>query len=166
MTSCRCVVDVRCPGAWRWAHQPSLQPPPFHDSCLDKSAVNGAPSTPLHSAPHFTDTIHYLRPHSYHYHTVNCTPGRLGAVTTSLVLDCFDRASGLFLPLLLQQPPRSCLNCKRIPFHHGAHSLPSPSRAYAASAPSRRQLRAVFTAPVEQSGRPTRPSPRANEPTV
>lgn len=48
--------------------------------------------------------------------------------------------------------------------HHGAHALATPSPAHPARAAPWRQLRAVFTAPLQQSGGPTRqysPSPRA-----
>jgi hypothetical protein len=80
-------------------------------------------------------------------------------VTLTSVLACFDCG-----PCPFAQQHTATPHHQHTRFHHGTHSVARPPVTYAAGPDTRlhRQLRAVFTAQVDQSSRPTRhsPSPR------
>jgi hypothetical protein len=97
-------------------------------------------------------------------YTINCPFGRSKVVT-----------SAWFWLVLIPQLDVSCTIATTTTttpttvtniIHHAAHSVAPSPYTHAASTAPWRCLRAVFTAEVEQSSRPARPSPspRANEP--
>ena len=169
--SSRLVSFVDVPAALRYATAgaPAIsQPRPFLYSCLEPSLSEDIHR--LHTSPHLADTI-TSPPENIH----------LRASTSNSIEPLDVRRCDIkhrFRVVLILDIVNSYLHCynnTHPPYsyphqysHYAAHTISASSRAHAACAAAwRQQLRAVFTAPVQQSGRPTRhsPSPRAAEPT-
>jgi hypothetical protein len=115
---------------------------------------------PHHHQPYRTLHLRALR-----YCIINWPFERGGTATTKLgaIVLILDIHIPIFIATTTPQlpPPKQT----RASSQYGAHPLPTPSHPHTAGTLAWRHLRAVFTAPIEQSGRPTRYSPSPTEPT-